>query len=85
MTSAANHRYNVDEGDWGFTRFAEIRKLFAAQWEGRGRPMVENDAVNVTAYVRIYKDPTGVLWHNFIKLVFCPQSIFMRLLRSLQL
>lgn len=29
--------------------------------------MVENDAVNVTAYIRIYKDPTGVLWHNFIK------------------
>ena len=32
--------------------------------------MVENDAVNVSAYVRIYKDPTGVLWHNFIKSVF---------------
>ena len=47
--------------------------------------MVENDAVNVTAYVRIYKDPTGVLWHNFIKLVFCPQYYFMRLLRNLQL
>lgn len=31
--------------------------------------MVENDAVNVSAYVRIYKDPTGVLWHNFIKSV----------------
>ena len=31
--------------------------------------MVENDAVNVSAYVRIYKDPTGVLWHNLIKLV----------------
>lgn len=31
--------------------------------------MVENDAVNVTAYVRIYKDPTGVLWHNFLKSV----------------
>lgn len=29
--------------------------------------MVENDAVNVSAYVRIYKDPTGVLWHNWIK------------------
>ena len=27
--------------------------------------MVEGDAVNITAYVRIYKDPTGVLWHNF--------------------
>lgn len=31
--------------------------------------MIENDAVNVTAYLRIYKDPTGVLWHNFIKFV----------------
>ena len=27
--------------------------------------MVENDDVNITAYIRIYKDPTGVLWHNF--------------------
>ena len=27
--------------------------------------MVEDDAVNMTAYVRTYKDPTGVLWHNF--------------------
>ena len=61
----ANHRFNAEEGDWGFTRFAEIRKLFASQWENRGRSMVEDDAVNVTAYVRIYKDPTGVLWHNF--------------------
>lgn len=31
--------------------------------------MIENDTVNVTAYIRIYKDPTGVLWHNFIKCV----------------
>ena len=34
--------------------------------------MVENDAVNVTAYLRIYKDPTGVLWHNFNKFVLSP-------------
>jgi len=31
--------------------------------------MVENDEVNISAYLRIYKDPTGVLWHNFIKSV----------------
>jgi len=55
--------------DWGFTRFAEIRKMFNPSWEGKGRPMVENDAVNISAYLRIYKDPTGVLWHNFIKSV----------------
>ena len=65
--TAANHRFNVDEGDWGFTRFADLHKLFAPSWESRGRPMIENDEVNVTAYVRIYKDPTGVLWHNFNK------------------
>lgn len=68
---AANHRFNAEESDWGFTRFAEVRRLFAPQWDNKGRPMIENDAVNVTAYLRIYKDPTGVLWHNFIKLVFC--------------
>ena len=66
---AANHRFNAEESDWGFTRFAEVRRLFAPQWDQKGRPMIENDAVNVTAYLRIYKDPTGVLWHNFIKLV----------------
>ena len=67
LPPAANHRFNAEESDWGFTRFAEVRRLFAPQWDNKGRPMIENDAVNVTAYLRIYKDPTGVLWHNFIK------------------
>ncbi|KAF2816307.1 cysteine proteinase [Mytilinidion resinicola] len=62
----ATHRFTADEGDWGFTRFAELRKLYASQWEDRNRPMVENESCNVTAYVRVLKDPTGVLWHNFI-------------------
>lgn len=43
--------------------------MFAPTWEDRNRPLVENNAVNVTAYLRLLKDPTGVLWHNFIKLV----------------
>lgn len=59
----------MEEGDWGFTRFAEIRKLFHGPWEDKSRPMVENDAVNMSAYIRIVKDPTGVLWHNFIKYI----------------
>jgi ubiquitin carboxyl-terminal hydrolase 7 len=63
----ATHRFNPDEGDWGFTRFAELRKLFGGTWEDKDRPMVEDDSANVTAYVRIIKDPTGVLWHNFLK------------------
>ena len=41
--------------------------------------MVENDEVNVTAYVRTYKDPTGVLWHNFSgydRSTFCLDSFW---------
>ncbi|KAF2746178.1 cysteine proteinase [Sporormia fimetaria CBS 119925] len=66
ITHSATHRFTQDEGDWGFTRFAELRRLFASSWEERGRPMVEENNANVTAYVRVLKDPTGVLWHNFI-------------------
>lgn len=61
----AQHRFNSKEGDWGFTRFCELRKLFAVAWDGKDRALVENDSANMTAYVKIVKDPTGVLWHNF--------------------
>ncbi len=63
----ATHRFNADEGDWGFTRFCELRRLFTVAWEGHGVPLVQNDEANVTAYVRVVKDPTGVLWHSFQK------------------
>ncbi|KAF1918723.1 hypothetical protein BDU57DRAFT_511450 [Ampelomyces quisqualis] len=65
-THTAHHRFTADEGDWGFTRFAEIRRLFANSWDGRERPMIEDNQANITAYIRVLKDPTGVLWHNFI-------------------
>ncbi|PLN77676.1 ubiquitin C-terminal hydrolase [Aspergillus taichungensis] len=61
----ATHRFNADEGDWGFTRFYELRRLFTMPWEGRGVPLIQNEEANVTAYVRVVKDPTGVLWHSF--------------------
>lgn len=69
VTHTATHRFNGEEADWGFTRFAELRKLFQPRWEDHDRPMIENNTAKLTAYVRIYKDPTGVLWHNFIKYV----------------
>lgn len=34
-------------------------------WDNANRPMIENDAANITVYVRIVEDETGVLWHNF--------------------
>ncbi|KKK13712.1 ubiquitin hydrolase [Aspergillus rambellii] len=65
ISHVATHRFNADEGDWGFTRFCELRKLFNMPFEGRGTPIVQNEAANITAYVRVVKDPTGVLWHSF--------------------
>jgi ubiquitin carboxyl-terminal hydrolase 7 len=62
----ATHRFTYDEGDWGFTRFVEIRKAFTSPWEGNDRPLIENDSAKVTAFVRVVKDPTGVLWHSFL-------------------
>jgi ubiquitin carboxyl-terminal hydrolase 7 len=44
----------------------ELRKLFNAD-PSRGRPIIENDETIVTAFVRVLKDPTGVLWHNWHK------------------
>jgi hypothetical protein len=66
----ATHRFTAEEGDWGFTRFYDLRSLFADAWEGKSVPLVQDEEANVTAYVRVVKDPTGVLWHSFQKCVF---------------
>lgn len=63
----AHHRFIAEECDWGFTRFADLRKLYSPDLaNGKTRPTIENDEVEITAFVRVLKDPTGVLWHNFI-------------------
>jgi ubiquitin carboxyl-terminal hydrolase 7 len=63
----AHHRFIAEECDWGFTRFHDLRKLFTGI-DGR-RPIIENDEAEITVFVRVLKDPTGVLWHNFVKWV----------------
>ena len=62
---AAHHRFTVAEADWGFTRFHELRKL-DTPLDHRGLPLIDKGRTIITAYVRVYNDPTGVLWHNFI-------------------
>ena len=64
-THTATHRFTAKEGDWGFTRFVELRKAFHQPWEDSLYHLVENDEAHLTAYIRVIKDPTGVLWHNF--------------------
>jgi ubiquitin carboxyl-terminal hydrolase 7 len=43
-----------------------LRKLLNPQ-EGYSRATIEEDAAEVTVFVKVLKDPTGVLWHNFVK------------------
>src|SRR6266498_5422603 len=64
-----HHRFTAEESDWGFTRFYDLRKLFVPS-DNRTRALIENDSTNITAFVRVLKDPTGVLWHNFIKYIY---------------
>jgi len=61
----AHHRFTKEEGDWGFTRFVPLRKLWTEPWDERGRYLCEGYRAHITAYVRVVKDETGVLWHNF--------------------
>ncbi|KAJ7030553.1 hypothetical protein C8F04DRAFT_1222353 [Mycena alexandri] len=63
--SHAQHRFIAEESDWGFTRFSDLGKLFNPQGHS-SRPTIEEDAADITAYLRVVDDPTGVLWHNFI-------------------
>jgi ubiquitin carboxyl-terminal hydrolase 7 len=64
----AHHRFVAEECDWGFTRFVDLRKLYTPDTaNGKTKATIENDEVEITAFVRVLKDPTGVLWHNFVK------------------
>lgn len=68
LCADAHHRFITEECDWGFTRFSELRKLFSVQ-DGHGRPTIEDESAIVSVFVRVLEDPTGVLWHNFVKCV----------------
>ncbi|CAG8794004.1 15947_t:CDS:10 [Gigaspora margarita] len=64
VSNNAHHRFTAKEPDWGFTRFYPLHKLFAPS-ENRTRPLIENNACNITAFICIVKDPTDVIWHDF--------------------
>ncbi|CAG8779114.1 5221_t:CDS:2, partial [Racocetra persica] len=55
---SGHHRFTAEEPYSGVTRFCEQNKLFVPS-DNRLRPLIENDTCNITAFVRIIKDPTG--------------------------
>ncbi|KAJ1732101.1 ubiquitin-specific protease ubp15 [Coemansia biformis] len=63
-TNRTHHRFVSEESDWGFTRFGELRHIMAPVDEDTA-PLLERGRVRISAYLRVIKDPLGVLWHNF--------------------
>jgi ubiquitin carboxyl-terminal hydrolase 7 len=62
----ASHRFYAGETDWGFTSFLGIRAAYQRAVHNNETPIAKGGEVtNMTAYVRVVKDPSGVLWHNF--------------------
>ncbi|ODV87741.1 hypothetical protein CANARDRAFT_25963 [[Candida] arabinofermentans NRRL YB-2248] len=55
----ANHRYTSKVTDWGFVGHLNTRLVQDSR-------LIKNNKINITAYVRIIKDHTGVLWHDFL-------------------
>ncbi|KAI8055335.1 cysteine proteinase [Syncephalis plumigaleata] len=60
----AQHRFNNEESDWGFTKFIQLREVAYSAYPEE-RPILDNGAATITVLLRILKDPTGMLWHNF--------------------
>ncbi|KAG1172248.1 hypothetical protein G6F70_001903 [Rhizopus microsporus] len=63
-SSHANHRFSADEIDWGFTRFYEIEDL--DKMTSKAGPFLVDNEIVLSVFIRVVKDETGVLWHNFV-------------------
>ncbi|CCH60493.1 hypothetical protein TBLA_0C07020 [Henningerozyma blattae CBS 6284] len=65
LVSRSHHRFNATDTDWGFSNIVDLYHLKNSV---RGRPsgFINGDDLNISVYVRVLEDPTGVLWHNFI-------------------
>lgn len=65
IRTAAQHRFQAYETDWGFTTFISQKELTEST-DDKPQFLV-NDTVILTTIVRLIRDPNGVLWHNFLK------------------
>ncbi|OAX80127.1 hypothetical protein ACJ72_05544 [Emergomyces africanus] len=63
ISQEVNFRFSAENPDWGFTKFCELRRLLGHL--GDKPSLLGNDEANITAYVRVIKDHTGILWHTF--------------------
>jgi ubiquitin carboxyl-terminal hydrolase 7 len=57
----------LEEGDWGFNQFQALSQLNKPIGDLSVSLLHENEAVDISVYLRVIKDPLGTLWHNFQK------------------
>ena len=63
----ASHHFESGSPDWGWVRFygpwqeLHIRRFLTY------RPMLQNDKISLTAYIRVWEDPTKLLWSTNLK------------------
>ncbi|KAL6946770.1 hypothetical protein ACO0QE_001619 [Hanseniaspora vineae] len=69
IVRSSHHRFNKTETDWGFSDYAELDKLKTKYSNTKNllpTGLIVEGKTNISVYVRIIKDETGVLWHNFV-------------------
>ncbi|KAJ3075107.1 hypothetical protein HDU98_009176 [Podochytrium sp. JEL0797] len=64
-SSTAQHRFNPYEADWGFNHLVKLSQLFAPL-DGTPHSLVEDDQALIVVHMRVMKDVTGYLWHNYV-------------------
>ena len=65
IVNTSQQRFGKYATDWGFSNFTDLRALYNSRRDLNG-PLLYDDKLNITAFVKILKDTTGVLWHNFL-------------------
>lgn len=66
LAKPAQHRFDANEPDWGYAAFTTPGVLAQGDAGTRHQALLADDGLEVVVRVQIIRDPTGVLWHNFV-------------------
>ena len=56
------HRFHHETEDWGWTRFTGPWTEMHQRKQCERKPLLQDDTISFTAYIRTFKDHTGSLW-----------------------
>ncbi|CCD26821.1 ubiquitin-specific protease UBP15 NDAI_0I02530 [Naumovozyma dairenensis CBS 421] len=65
LVNRSHHRFNSVDTDWGFANLLDLNHLKYPSRNSKSG-YLKDGKLHISAYVRILKDTTGVLWHNFM-------------------